>query len=306
MLKRLAFVLAAAVPLGACATAGAPPVKSVDLTPAREAVATARDAGAAERASETFTKAQGHLSEAETLTAAKGGDPCQADSLARLAVVEAQCAAELARIADPQSPIQRAAASGAEVDKLQARLRKAEEDQRKLEDKVGVLQRDLEMTETEVIRTKARLKGNETKAEASSAIAEARILIRRIADEKGRGASVVRCQELLAKAEQLLKEENFGAAAFFALKAQDTAVKASEETAGPAAAAPNAAEVATPQKRYTVKAVVANIRRGPGTAEPVVATAPQGAALEASVMRGDWIRVSFGGVLGWVHRSLLQ
>jgi hypothetical protein len=305
MLKRFAVLLAASAPLAACATASGPKV-NVDLAPARQAVANAREAGAPERASATFTKAQGHLNEAEAMNTANSGNACQADSLVRLAVAEAQCAVELSRVVDPLAAAA-VAASNADLEKLQMRLRKAEEDQHRLEDKVGVLQRDLEMTETEVIRTKARLKGNETKAEASSAIAEARILIRRIADTKGRAASVVRCQELLAKAEQLLKEENFGAAAFFALKAQDTAVKATEDPAAAASgAASSVADVPAPQKHYSVRAEVANIRRGPGTTEPIVATAPKGSGLDASLMRGDWIKVSFGGVIGWVHRSLLD
>ncbi len=304
MLKRFALLLTVSVPIAACATAKGPKV-NVDLAPARQAVATAREAGAPERASATFTRAQGHLNDAEALTATSE-NACEADSLVRLAVAEAQCAVELARVADPLAAAA-VAASTADLDKLQARLRKAEEDQHRLEDKVGVLQRDLELTETEVIRTKARLKGNETKAEASSAIAEARILIRRIADTKGRAASVVRCQELLAKAEQLLREENFGAAAFFALKAQDTAMKASEDPAAPASGtASNLADAPAPRKRYSVRAAVANVRRGPGTNEPVVAAAPKGSSLDASLMRGDWIKVSFGGVIGWVHRSLLE
>lgn len=289
--------------LGACATtAGVAP--KVDLTPAREAVETARKAGASERAPETFTRAQGHLSEAESLAAAQGTQPrdraLQAESLARLAVAEAQCAAAMAKLGEPQAAAQQAAAATTvEVEKLASKLRKAEDDQHRLEDKIGVLQRDLEMTETEIIRTKARLKGTETKAEASSAIAEARILMRRLSDEK-KTASLARCQELIAKAEQLLKEDNYGAAAFFAFKAQDTAIKAQEtpSTEGP--------EVSPPQKRYVVKAAVANIRKGPGTAEPIVATAPQGASLEALALRGEWLKVGFGKVTGWVHRSLVQ
>jgi hypothetical protein len=78
----------------------------------------------------------------------------------------------------------------------------------------------------EVIRTKARLQGIETKAEASSAIAEARILMTRL-DARDR-ATLSRCQELLDKAEQQINENNFGAAVFFARKAQDIATKARE------------------------------------------------------------------------------
>jgi hypothetical protein len=187
-----------------------------------------------------------------------------------------------------------------EVEKATARLRRAEDDTRRLEEKIAVLQHDLEVTENEVIRSKARLKGNETKAEASSAIAEARILMRRIADDKGKAATLARCQDHLARAEQLLKEENYGAAAFFAMKAQDAALKSQEP------AVVSDAETAPPRRHYTVKVAVANIRKGPGTAEEIVGTAPRGADLEASAVRGEWLKVSFGAISGWVNRALVE
>ena len=91
---------------------------------------------------------------------------------------------------------------------------------------MALLQRELELTETEVVRTKARLQGIETKADASSAIAEARILMGRV-DARDR-ATLSRCQELLSKAEQQIQENNFGAAVFFARKVQEVVTKARE------------------------------------------------------------------------------
>ena len=90
------------------------------------------------------------------------------------------------------------------------------------EERITLLLRDLELTETEIIRTKARLKGLETKAEASSAIAEARILVGRL-DRRTRTATLASAQQAIAKAEQLLQQENYGAALFFATKAQQIA-----------------------------------------------------------------------------------
>ncbi len=301
---RVAVSAAALACLAACATSSGKTLPKVDLAPAREAVEAARAAGAEARAPEPFTKARGHLNEAESLltTGADEERARRAEMLARIATVEAGWAADVARL--QESLAQRAAPSSPspEAEKLTARVKKADEDQRRLEDRISVLQRDLEMTETEVIRTKARLKGTETKAEASSAIAEARILMRRLADDKRRSAALARCNELLARAEDLLRQENFGAAAFFALKAQDAATKAEEPT--PAAAVE--AERPAPQKAYTVKATLANLRRTPTTGASVVATAPKGAVLEALAISGDWIKVKTGVVVAWVHRSLVE
>ena len=184
-IRGLALPALLALPLLGCAGGRV----RVDLDPARAAVAAARSAGAASRAAESFNRAQGHLQEAEALAAGHRGAQRAAD----LAVAEAHCATALARsLEQTEKTTSRAAAqvaaSTAETDRLNARLKKAEDDQHRLEDKVAALTRDLEVTETELIRTKARLKGNETKAEASAAIAEARILAGRLSDDKSRAS----------------------------------------------------------------------------------------------------------------------
>jgi hypothetical protein len=288
--------LPAALLLAGCA-AKAPP--AVDLAEARRAVEAARAAGAAERAAEPLARAQSHLEQAEAL-AARAGRPveaCQADGLGRLAVAEASCAETLARAAAPAEAAARPAES-VEAERLAARLRRSDEEVLRLEERVTLLQRDLDITETEVIRTKARLKGTATKAEASSAIAEARILVRRLGDARGPSASLARGQELIAKAEELLDQENFSAAAFFALRAQEVATKAP--------AVRDTAERTPPQPRYVVRAAVANIRRGPGTGEPVVGRAPRGAQVVALAVRWEWVKVTHAGVTGWIHGSLLE
>lgn len=209
------------VPLLGCAsggTAGKPAagkVPPVDLRPAQAALEEARHAGAPRRAAEPYRQAEAHLKEAEALGAGGGltAEKAQrAEFLGRLATAEARCATNLARL----YPTGGARTDDADV---AARLRRAEEDRRRLEERAALLQRDLELTETEVVRTKARLQGVETKADASSVIAEARILMGRLAPDDRATSS--RCQELLAKAEQQINEGNYGAAVFFARKAQE-------------------------------------------------------------------------------------
>jgi hypothetical protein len=221
----------------ACASAGASakapvaPGRRVDLKAARAAVEEARKAGAPQRAADTFKQAEAHLKEAEALaargTVAVAADKAQrAEFLGRLATAEARCATNLARL----QPAAGGGERGGRGESGTARLRRAEDERRRLEERVALLQRELELTEMEVVRTKARLQGIETKAEASSAIAEARILMTRL-DARDR-ATLSRCQELLEKAEQQIGENNFGAAVFFARKAQDIATKAQEPLGG--------------------------------------------------------------------------
>jgi hypothetical protein len=285
-----------------CATSGAPPIR-VDLAPARTAVEDARQAGAPERAAEGFARAEARLKEAEAALLRGGpSGAAEARRLADLVLVEAGCAAGLARATAEQA---RARASSGDSDRAAAaRLRRAEEELRRLEDRVSLLARDLEVTETELIRSKARLKGNETKAEASAAIAEARTLARRLEQDKARAATLARCRESLAKAEEQLLAGNYGAAIFFAMKAQDTATKTSD---GAPEARPDGAagETPSPQASYVARARV-NIRAGPAATEAVVAQAPAQASLAALGVRGEWVKVSYQGRTGWVRRDLLQ
>jgi hypothetical protein len=305
--SRLACLgLAAAV--GACASAGPRPV-AVDLTAARVALEDARQAGAPKSVPDTYAAADLHLKEAESLLATKGNGEgersLRADGLARLAAAEARCAAAAARLSTAsRSERDKRPAATADLDRLNARLKRSEEEQRRLEERVMLLQRDLELTETEIIRTKARLKGLETRAEASSAIAEARILAGRL-DPRVRAATKSLCNESIAKAEQQLNEANYGAAVFFAMKAQDIAKKV-EEVADPGRHAGPDEERPSPQASYRVKTRIANIRKGPDLSEDVVAEAPEGSVLEASALSGDWVKVTHNGVTGWVSLSVVE
>ena len=213
----------------ACASSPKVPVR-VDLNPARSAIQDARNAGAARHAPDRLRKAQGYLRQAEALVkkSAPGSEP-EVRRLADLAITEARSAAEIARLTVSMQRPGAAAPDQTNERTLAARLRRAEEEQRRLEDRIELLQRDLEVTETELIRSKARLKGNETKAEASAAVAEAQILASRLAQDRTKASILARTRESLAKAEEQIGLGNYGAAIFFALKAQDTATRSSQD-----------------------------------------------------------------------------
>jgi hypothetical protein len=227
-LTRLAPVLFP-LALGACASAKVRPGAHVDLSAAQQAVEAARKAGAPAKAPDMFKQAERHLREAESVAGANELTPeksVRAQGLGELATTEAQFAVTLARLASPSAE-RKAKAPRAEVERANTRARKLEDDNRRLEERIALLLHDLDVTETEIIRTKARLKGIETKAEASSAIAEARILMGRL-EAKAHAATLSLCEDSLAKAEKQLQQENYGAAMFFAMKAQDAATKAHE------------------------------------------------------------------------------
>lgn len=286
-----------AVPVLACASAG-PGGAKVDLAPARAAVEKAREVGAAEKAPDSLARAESHLKQAEA-AAAEPGRAQQASCLADLAEAEAECSTRLSWVqaeADRLPEAQQEAAG--EAERLAARAKKAEDEQRRLEERVAVLMRDLELTETEVIRIKARLQGLETKADATSVIAETRVLIRRLQDQRGRTPAVVRSLELLDRSEQMVEEGNFGASTFLALKAQELLKdlrRGGEEPDRPA-----------PKRQYTVTAGRANLRAGPALDAALVGSLKKGDVIEALAQRGEWLQVKLGDKKAWISRSLVE
>jgi hypothetical protein len=282
--------------LGACASTKTVPQTPVDLTEARSAVDTARAAGAAEKAPQAFAQAVDRLRQAEAqLTQGDKDSATKAEWLGKLAVQGAQCAlaqSQAAPVVVAPPPPKPVPVSG----ELRSRLEAAQLAQKHLEEQVAELQREKDILSREILRTKARLEGAATMEEASSAIAEARILVKRIPPD--RSSQLARCSDLITKAEKELRHESFGAALFYALDAQEAA-------SGGGGAAGSTTETALTKKSYTVKAT-ANLRKGPALDAPVAATLAAGTLVEALLAQGDWIKVRAGNDTGWVNRALLE
>jgi len=291
------------VAIGALATFGcaSSPGKKVDLEPARNAVQKAREAGAAEKAPQDLARAEGHLKAAEAASAQPERTD-EAACLTEMATYEAECALRLTAAESEAEGLPEVQKGAVEAEHLATRLKRAEEEERRLEERVAVLLRDLDLTETEVIRTKAKLQGRETKADATSVIAETRVLFRRALQQRGRTPSLQRCEELLDRAEAMVEANNHGAAVFMALKVQELL----KDVRRGWAATPEAAERAAPKKQYVVVAELANLRRDPSRTAPVVRQVKKGELLEASQLRGEWLQVRAGDETGWIVRTLVE
>jgi Bacterial SH3 domain len=293
--------IAVLVALGGCVSA--PP--EVDLAPARKAVEEARARAASAEAKECLARAEQDLAGAEKLASTSGAEErSRAAVLASAAVAGAACVDRLEvqarRLGVPAGQPAAAATGGSgEPEKLRARLRRAAEDQRRLEEMVAVLQADLETTENELIRTKAKLKGIETKAEASSAIAEAQTLVLRSGEDKVRPTNAARAREKLGLAESQLRAGNYGAAVFFALQAQDLLEKSGRTRATSPPESPPAGAV-------VVKASSANVRSEPRRDAPVIARLPRGTSVVPLAEEGKWTRVEVEGRTGWIANSLIR
>jgi hypothetical protein len=289
--------IAVILALGGCASA--PPV--IDLAPARKAVEEAHARAASAEAKECLARAEQDLAGAEKLATMSGAEErARAAVLASAAVAGAACVDRLEVQASRLGvPAAAPTVGSGEPEKLRARLRKAAEDQRKLEEMLAILQQDLEATENELIRTKAKLKGIETKAEASSAIAEAQTLVLRTGDEKVRPTGVARAREKLGLAEAQLRAGNYSAAVFFALQAQDLLQKSGRARATSPSESP-------PVNAVVVTASSANVRSEPRRDAPVIAKLPRGTSVVPLAEQGDWTRVEVTGRTGWIAKSLIR
>lgn len=219
ILHRLVLVLPAALLVAGCATkkppATGPQSAPSALEAARAAVRDAQDAHSGQQAPEAYSRALESLRQAESATGPAAREAAiRAEGFARLAIAQANCGTSTSATTVDD---------GAVLERTQAELRQVREENRRLEERTGLLQHALEQTETDLIRSKARLRGLETKAEAASAIAEARILTRRL---NARSTAAALCRDALAKADKQLASGNYGAAASFALRAQETASRA--------------------------------------------------------------------------------
>ena len=51
---------------------------------------------------------------------------------------------------------------------------------------------------------------------------------------------------------------------------------------------------------------VARLRKGPNLSEGVIGRLPAGTQVMGEAVSGEWVKVTYQGVSGWVHSSLLQ
>jgi Bacterial SH3 domain len=291
---------AASLVLAGCQSASPP---AVDLAPARAAVAEARPKATTDEAKQCLLRAEEELKAAEGF--APSSSPAErqrAVGLASSAVADATCVDRLeAQGRRFSAPVEAPSGSGsnAEVERLKTRVRRSAEEQKKLEERLAILQHDLETTENEVIRTKAKLKGIETKAEASSAIAEAQTLVVRSLDQKVKSPNLTRAQEKLELAERQLRGGNYGAAAFFALQAQDLLGRAVQPRSG-ARAEENGAGA------LMVAVASANVRSEPRADAAVVTKLSRGTTVVRLGENGDWLKVEALGRTGWIAKKLVR
>jgi hypothetical protein len=177
--------------------------------------------------------------------------------------------------------------------------RRADADRMKLlELEVDRLRADLSAAEQALVAVESGMRGGQTRAEAVSMLAEARIEVDRAGKRAPwRAEAVGEARAKLDEADRELGAGHIGSAVFFVSRASRIAATllAEAELVGK-----------TPTTRY-VKGGRVNLRAEPTTEGPVVAVLPGELPVFPEVDAGEWVLVrTVSGKVGWIHASLLR
>ena len=185
-----------------------------------------------------------------------------------------------------------------EVEIDEAVYRRAQSERTKhLEDEVERLRLDLRRAEEALVTAESGLRGNYTRADAISTLAEARIQVERAwADAPWRRGEIAEARSKLHEADDQIQQGHFGAALFFVYRAQRIAERAQNEVREARS---------RPGTRFVrVKSV--NLRAGPSTEHRIVRVLGEGTPVFPEGSRSAWLLVRAGAAVGWVHQSLLS
>lgn len=175
------------------------------------------------------------------------------------------------------------------------------------EAQVEELQTRLEDSRDQIVRTMARLRGNTSRAEAASGMAEADVALQALRAAGGAQApELAQAVRLSQQSTAEFNTENYGGALYLANEAKALASAARGRMAGGARAGVRPGETLFAVPVRLGIATRGNVREGPGTSFPVAFSLDRGATVTGFGFTDDWVRITDdGGRSGWIHRSLL-
>jgi hypothetical protein len=166
------------------------------------------------------------------------------------------------------------------------------------EREVERLRADLQQAEASIVTLESGLRDLHTKADALSAVAEARIALDRVSKSvPWRSDRVGEAYTKLDEADRQLEADHLGAAVFFASRAQRITDALRDE----------AKQVALWEERRVIRGERVNLRAGPSETARVVEVLPRETPVYPERTLSDWTLVRTpDGRVGWVYRPLLQ
>ena len=162
----------------------------------------------------------------------------------------------------------------------------------------------------EVARAEVKLRRLATQADAASQLAEAEVLLQgmQAATYTGnRAALLVQAQRILDAGAESYDQGDYGAAVELASQSLEIIDIVASGGRGAAPGARDAVEMSFQAPVALRARIDSNLRREPGSTEPVLSVLRQGTALQAHALRGEWLHVhTDDGRAGWVFGSLLE
>ena len=198
-----------------------------------------------------------------------------------------------------------------EIGRLQIALLEKEALIGQLQDKAALQQQTLDEAVLEVVRTKAKLRSIESRAEAASTMAETEIALKTLKEQVlSPNAAAVGARE---KAESLLKmstvefqRENYGGALYLAgqARAQITDIQSGRHHGPAAKMLSGERNFEPPLPLILLKR--SNLRKAPDLTSDVLRVLEKDTRIVGYSHRDEWIRVGTeAGESGWIHRSLI-
>jgi hypothetical protein len=163
----------------------------------------------------------------------------------------------------------------------------------------------------EVVRTKARLRSLESKAEAASTIAEAEIDInalkeRPVSADSAEKEDVIAADYLLKTSIREFKDRNYGGALYLANQSKGRVRALQLRLNGGMEKAPAENEKAFAGPLHLKVLSNSNLRRGPGLDSDVVGKLGKDALITGLAYSGLWVRVETAeGKTGWLFHTLV-
>ncbi len=165
------------------------------------------------------------------------------------------------------------------------------------EREVERLRADLAQAEASIVALESGLRAPHSRADAVSAVAEARIALDRVAKRvPWRSQRVAEAYEKLAEADRQLGSNHIGAAIFFASRAERITEALRLE----------ARQVAVWEERRVIRAARVNLRSGPSRDSDIVEVLDRDTPVYLERTLSKWLLVRTpDGRVGWVHASLI-
>ena len=173
---------------------------------------------------------------------------------------------------------------------------------------IKALTQKLDAAITEVVRSMAKLRSLESKAEAASTLAEAEIAYKALGRDPGRekDADLIQAEQLLKLGAQEFRKENYGGVLYLTSQAK-TLIKGGQVRSPGAQNLPRVDGEIPFAVPLPLRALnKGNVREGPGPSFKVAFVVEQGTPLTGKSYKGLWVRVrGDDGRWGWIAQNLV-